>query len=141
MRILLDECVNPRLRLAFPGDQVKTVDEMNWRSLTNGRLLQEAAAHFDVLVTLDRNLRFQNATGKYPLGIVVLVTKFNDLATYRPQFVEIRDLTRQAKPETGQSASNLLAQSPNTSTAGLPCVERMRSSRPVAMAMRCLPPA
>jgi predicted nuclease of predicted toxin-antitoxin system len=30
MRILFDECVNPRLRLAFPGDVVKTVAEMNW---------------------------------------------------------------------------------------------------------------
>jgi predicted nuclease of predicted toxin-antitoxin system len=47
MRILLDECVNPRLRLAFPGVEVKTVAEIGWRSLTNGRLLREAAAnHF-----------------------------------------------------------------------------------------------
>src|ERR1700719_2863890 len=98
MRILLDECVNPRLRIAFPGDEVKTVDEMNWRSLTNGRLLQEAGVHFDLLITLDQNLRFQNPTGKYPLGIIVLVTKLNDLATYRPRFAEIRDLSRQTKP-------------------------------------------
>jgi hypothetical protein len=98
MRILLDECVNPRLRAAFPGDEVKTVDEMNWRSLTNGRLLQVAAVHFDLLITLDQNLRFQNPVGKYPLGIVVLVTKLNDLATYRPRFAEIRDLARQTKP-------------------------------------------
>jgi predicted nuclease of predicted toxin-antitoxin system len=68
MRILLDECVNPRLRLAFPGDAVKTVAEMDWRSLTNGRLMQAAATHFDVFVTLDRNLQFQNPTGKCPLG-------------------------------------------------------------------------
>ena len=34
MRILLDECVNPRLRLAFPGDTVKTVAEMGWQSFT-----------------------------------------------------------------------------------------------------------
>jgi hypothetical protein len=50
MRILLDECVNPRLRAAFPGDAVRTVAEMNWRSLTNGRLLEEAAVHFDLLI-------------------------------------------------------------------------------------------
>ena len=42
MRILLDECVNPRLRLAFPGDDVKTVAEMGWRALTNGALFVEA---------------------------------------------------------------------------------------------------
>jgi len=98
MRILLDECVNPRLRLAFPGDTVKTVAEMGWRSLTNGKLMNEAAPHFDVFVTLDRNLQFQNPTGKYSLGIVVLITRFNDLAAYRPQFGEIRDLARRTRP-------------------------------------------
>ena len=51
MRILLDEGVNPRLRLAFPGDEVKTVPEIGWRSLTNGELMKEAAPHFDVFVT------------------------------------------------------------------------------------------
>jgi hypothetical protein len=72
MRILLDECVNPRLRLAFPGDEVKTVAEMGWRALTNGALMMEAASRFDVFVTLDQNLQFQNQTGKHRLGIVVL---------------------------------------------------------------------
>jgi hypothetical protein len=98
MRILLDEGVNPRLRLAFPGDEVKTVPEMGWSSLTNGKLMREAAPHFDVFVTLDQNLQFQNPTGKQPLGIVVLVTRFNHVAAYRPQFAEIRDAVRQTKP-------------------------------------------
>jgi hypothetical protein len=98
MRILLDECVNPRLRLAFPGDTVSTVGEMGWQSFTNGRLMKEAAPHFDVFVTLDQNLQFQNPTGKYTLGIVVLITRFNHLAAYRPQFGEIRDLARRTKP-------------------------------------------
>ena len=98
MRILLDECVNPRLRLAFPGDSVKTVAEMGWRSLTNGRLMKEAVSLFDVFVTLDQNLRFQNPTGSNALGVVVLVTRFNHLAAYRQQFGEIRDVTRRTKP-------------------------------------------
>ena len=70
MRLLLDECVNPRLRLAFPGDTVKTVAEMGWRSFTNGQLMKEAASHFDVFVTLDRNLQFQNPTGRYILRML-----------------------------------------------------------------------
>ncbi|HXM44591.1 MAG TPA: hypothetical protein VN924_25365 [Bryobacteraceae bacterium] len=97
MRILFDECVNQRLHLAFPGDEVKTVAEMEWRSFTNGRLMEEAA-HFDVFLTLDRNLQFQNPTGRYRLGIVVLLSRFNDLAAYRPHFAEIRDAVRQTKP-------------------------------------------
>ena len=98
MRILLDEGVNPRLRLAFPGDEVKSVLQMGWRSLANGKLLKEAAPHFDVFVTLDQNLQFQNPTGKQWLGIVVLVTQFNHIAAYRPQFAEIRDAVRKTKP-------------------------------------------
>jgi hypothetical protein len=98
MRILLDECVNPRLRLAFPGDEVRTVVEMEWRSLKNGSLLKEASARFDVFITLDRNLAFQNPLGRHQLGILILVTRFNDLATYRPNFGEIRDMARQVKP-------------------------------------------
>jgi len=47
---------------------------------------------------LDQNLRFQSQTGKHPLGIVVLITQFNHVAAYRPQFAEIRDLARQTKP-------------------------------------------
>ncbi len=98
MRILLDECVNPRLRLAFPGDEVRTVPEMGWRSFTNGRLLKETASHFDAFVTLDQNVRFQNSAGQHPLGIVILVTRFNHLAAYRPQFAEIRDVVKRIKP-------------------------------------------
>jgi len=41
---------------------------------------------------------FQNPIGKYALGIVVLITRFNDLAAYRPQFGDIRDLARRTKP-------------------------------------------
>jgi len=84
--------------LAFPGDEVRSVPEMGWRGLTNGALMKAAASLFDVLVTLDQNLRFQNPTGNRPLGIVVLITQFNHLAAYRPQFAEIRDLVRQTKP-------------------------------------------
>jgi predicted nuclease of predicted toxin-antitoxin system len=98
MRILLDECVNPRLRLAFPGHLVKAVAEMEWRALTNGQLMEAAAPHFDVFITLDQDLQFQNTTGSYPLGIVVLISRFNHIAAYRPQFAEIRDVTLQAKP-------------------------------------------
>ena len=98
MRILLDECVNPRIRLAFPADEVKTVSEMGWCSLSNGKLINAASPHFDVFVTLDQNLQFQNPTARYPLGILVLVSHLNTLKAYRPQFAEIRDSAMRAKP-------------------------------------------
>ena len=60
--------------------------------------MMEAAPHFDVFVTLDQNLQFQNLTRKQRLGIVVLVTRFNHIAAYRPQFAEIRDTVWNTKP-------------------------------------------
>ena len=53
MRILLDECVNPRVREAFSEHDVKTVIEMGWGGITNGRLLALAQPGFDVFVTVD----------------------------------------------------------------------------------------
>ncbi len=67
-------------------------------AFTNGALMKEADFRFDLLVTLDQNLRFQNPAGKHTLGILVLITPFNHLAAYRPQFAEIRDVARQTKP-------------------------------------------
>lgn len=83
--------------IGLPGDEVKTVAQMGWRALTNGVLMKEAADHFDILITLDQNLQFQNQTGNYSLGIIVLITQFNLVAAYRPQFAEVRDLARQTK--------------------------------------------
>jgi predicted nuclease of predicted toxin-antitoxin system len=44
MRILLDECVNPRVRVAFPNHEVRTVLDMGWRGASNGQLLALAEA-------------------------------------------------------------------------------------------------
>jgi hypothetical protein len=66
--------------------------------MANGRLMERAAPHFDVLVTLDQNLQFQHSVGGYPLGIVILITRLNHLAVYRPQFSEIRDTVRRTRP-------------------------------------------
>lgn len=82
----------------FPATRLRPVAEMNWRSLTNGRLLKEASGHFDLLITLDQDLIFQNPAGKRGLGAIVLVTRLNSVATYRPHFAKIRDLARQTKP-------------------------------------------
>lgn len=99
MRILLDECVNPRLRQAFRDEGVRTVAEMDWRSLKDGDLLTRAkAAGFDIFVTLDQNMGFQNRVGAMGLALVVLVTRFNDLDTFRPEFARIRDAVLQVKP-------------------------------------------
>jgi hypothetical protein len=61
MRVLLDECLPRALRRELPGHEVKTVGEAGWAGVTNGELLTLAAGHFDVLLTVDRSLEYQQS--------------------------------------------------------------------------------
>ena len=59
MRILLDESLPIELRSEIAGHEVRYVREMGWSGLKNGELLMQAAALFDVVVTADQNLEYQ----------------------------------------------------------------------------------
>lgn len=59
MRVLLDECVPRALGKELVGHDVRTVTEAGWEGMKNGELLQLAAGLFDVLLTVDRNLEYQ----------------------------------------------------------------------------------
>lgn len=57
MRVLLDECVDWRLLRDLAPHDVVTVRQQGWSSVSNGALLQRAAAEFDVFMTVDARLR------------------------------------------------------------------------------------
>ena len=59
MRVLLDECIDRRFVGEVTGHEVRTVPQMGWAAVENGKLLTLAAKEFDVFVTVDRNLIFQ----------------------------------------------------------------------------------
>ena len=74
MKILLDECTPRLLKRLLSGFEIATVQEMGWTGVTNGALLRQAEDQFDVFITTDKNLRYQqNLTGKQ-LAIVQLPT-------------------------------------------------------------------
>jgi hypothetical protein len=74
MRILFDQGTPVPLRRDLSAHQVSTALEMGWEKLNNGELLRVAEAHFDVLITTDQNLRYQqNLAGRH-LAILVLPT-------------------------------------------------------------------
>jgi hypothetical protein len=55
MRLLIDECIDERLRLLFPTHACHTVRGAKLAGLTNGHLLEAAeAAGFEVLITVDQ---------------------------------------------------------------------------------------
>ena len=82
--MLLDECVDWRLGRELAPHEVKTARQMGWTTLKNGELLDLASAHFDVFVTVDRNLSFQQDIVSFPIAVVVLHARTNRLADLSP---------------------------------------------------------
>src|SRR5450432_1044073 len=97
MRVLIDECVDPRVKLLFGDHAVATVHEMGWDSLTDGRLLTVAQQQFDVLVTIDKGLEFQQNLSRFQIGVVVVHVPKNQLGYYRLLQEEILAAVKQAR--------------------------------------------
>jgi hypothetical protein len=80
VKVLLDECVPKRLARLLPGHEVRTVPQIGWAGVRNGRLLSlAAAAPFDVLITVDRNMEHQHNVATLPLAVVVVEAPSNDI--------------------------------------------------------------
>ncbi|NJK54427.1 MAG: DUF5615 family PIN-like protein [Leptolyngbyaceae cyanobacterium SU_3_3] len=84
MRILLDECIDRRLARDFAGYEVKTVPQMGWAGIKDGQLLVLAEAEFDVFITVDRNLSFQQNLPQFDIAVIVLQSPSNRLADLKP---------------------------------------------------------
>lgn len=98
MKILLDECVDRRLSREIVGHEVKTASQMGWATIKNGELLALASKEFDVFVTVDRNLSFQQNLPAFKISVIVLRTTSNRLADLRSLVPEILAAIPTAKP-------------------------------------------
>lgn len=73
MKILLDENIDPKFASHLTPHNVQTVRGLGWLSVKNGALLRAAAdAGFDVFVTGDRNMQFQQNFAQFPFGIILI---------------------------------------------------------------------
>jgi hypothetical protein len=84
MKILLDECVDWRLARDLSGHEVNTAGQMGWAALKNGELLALAGQYFDVFVTVDRNLPFQQNVPGLKIAVIVLQVQSSRLVDLRP---------------------------------------------------------
>lgn len=85
MRVLLDEQLPRQLALYLTGHAVRTVQQERWAGLKNGELLRQAeAAGFELFVTADQNLEFQQNLRTVSLRIVVLEAASNALEDLLP---------------------------------------------------------
>lgn len=85
MRILLDECVNHRLREYFIGHDCQSARFAGFSGLKNGKLLDEAeAARFDVLITVDRGFEYQQKLTGRKISLIIFCTRSIALADLIP---------------------------------------------------------
>jgi len=71
---------------------------MRWSGLENGNLLRLAEAQFDVFLTIDSNLPYQQNVSSYDIAIVVIVAQNNKIDTLRPFAPKILEAMQAAQP-------------------------------------------
>jgi predicted nuclease of predicted toxin-antitoxin system len=74
-RVLLDHCIPRYLKSELVGHTVLTAREARLDDATDRKLLAAISGKFEVLVTMDRNLRHQQSLQGIGLGIIVLQVK------------------------------------------------------------------
>ena len=97
MRVLLDECVPRKLRRELSEHDVFTVTEQGWSGIKNGELLALAEKDFDLFLTVDQNLKFQQNLASFNIALVVLVARDNRFKELLPLMPEVREALRSAK--------------------------------------------
>jgi hypothetical protein len=85
MRILLDECLPVDFRHHLPGHDAHTVQWAGWKGKKNGELLRAAEeAGYEVFLTIDQGIPFQNSAKGRRIAIVMLQARTNQLVDLLP---------------------------------------------------------
>ncbi|MXY26633.1 hypothetical protein F4Y59_00515 [Candidatus Poribacteria bacterium] len=99
MRVLLDENLDWRLVRYFDADfQVTTVSRQGWKGMRNGELLEQAAAAFDALVTMDKGIEHQQNFRKYAIGVILISARSNRLQDIQPAMLQVNAVFRKIQP-------------------------------------------
>jgi predicted nuclease of predicted toxin-antitoxin system len=92
MKLLLDECVPQRLRDDFPNHEVFSAAIAGLLGVKNGALLRAAAADFDVLITVDQKMPFQQNVQEHDLAVIVLIAtpcRYPQLKLLAPKVLDV----------------------------------------------------
>lgn len=84
MKLLLDESLPRRLKSEFANHETRTVPEMGRQGTKNGELIRMAASEFDVFLTADQNLEYQQNLSGISIGVIVLAALTTRLDDLRP---------------------------------------------------------
>lgn len=89
MKVLLDECVTHYLKRDFAGQDVFTVEEAGFKGLKNGQLLQAASGKYDVLITVDRNLQYQQNLKNIGVAVIILKAQRSTYPMLKPLMPQV----------------------------------------------------
>ncbi|MFD2572464.1 DUF5615 family PIN-like protein [Spirosoma soli] len=99
MKLLIDENLPKLLKQHLTDHEAYTVRDMGWQSKKNGELLKLMLAEsFDVLITFDKNMRYQQNFAKYPIAVLVLNASGNALPFLEPLIPAMQETLSQPLP-------------------------------------------
>ena len=99
MRVLLDEPVPKAFARDLALHEVTTVRVLGWTGVGNGELLRRAAAAgYGALVTMDRNLEYQQYVAQAGIGVIVLIAPSNRIGDLRPLAAEVDQALASLQP-------------------------------------------
>ena len=110
MRLLIDECLPKKVKFLFKevGHESETVQEAGFSGKENGELLALAEKTFDVFITIDKNIRYQQNIAGRKIAILVIRTASSDLDDIRPHVPQALAALRSIGPGQIIEVGNLL---------------------------------
>jgi|ERR1019366_1805484 predicted nuclease of predicted toxin-antitoxin system len=84
MRLLIDECLPRALKQLLAEHECRTVQEMGWSAKRNGELLLLAEKGFDVLVTVDQGIEYEQNLANREIALLVLGARSNQIEDLAP---------------------------------------------------------
>lgn len=97
-RVLFDENMPRKLRRDLPEFFIRTAQEQGWAAFQNGNLLRRAAENFDVIVTIDQRMRYQQNVQLMNIAVVVIEIPDTRLVKLRLLLPEIREAIANVGP-------------------------------------------
>jgi predicted nuclease of predicted toxin-antitoxin system len=100
MRLLIDECLPRKVKvlLAEGGHACETVPDAGLAGKQNGELLALAEGEFDVLITIDKNIRYQQNVAGRQIAILIIRAASNDIEDVRPQISHVLTALESIRP-------------------------------------------
>jgi predicted nuclease of predicted toxin-antitoxin system len=97
MRLLLDECVPTDIKKDFAGHDTLTIDEAGFKGLKNGELLRNAGKTFNVLITVDKNIEYQQNKLTLPIAVLILSARSNRYESLLPLMPKVLEVIETIK--------------------------------------------